>query len=133
MAVSTVRRDADAAKGAKHVDQNSDVARPTAGTCRGGGEQGHGHSHRGGQEVRIGSYEVELVVAGSEMTLHVNDTKDQKVDAAGFSATAIVLAKGNQQRTVELAHGGDNKLVGKIDFATDTRFRATVTLRNAEG
>ena len=96
-------------------------------------EQGHGHSHRGGQEVRIGSYEVELVVASAEMTLHVNDTKDQKVDAAGFSATAIVLAKGNQQRTVELAHGGDNKLVGKIDFATDTRFRATVTLRDAKG
>ena len=96
-------------------------------------EQGHGHSHRGGQEVRIGSYEVELVVAGSEMTLHVNDTKDQKVDAAGFSATAIVLAKGNQQRTVELTHGGDNKLVGKIDFATDARFRTTVTLRDAKG
>ena len=95
-------------------------------------EQGHGHSHRGGQEVRIGSYEIELVVAGAEMTLHVNDTKDQKVDAAGFSATAIVLAKGNQQRTVELTHGGDNKLVGKIDFATETRFRATVTLRNAK-
>jgi len=96
-------------------------------------EPGHGHSHRGGQEVRIGGiYEVELVVAGSEMTLHVNDTKDQKVDAAGFSATAVVLAKGNQQRTVELAHAGDNKLVGKLDFATETRFRATVTLRNAK-
>jgi hypothetical protein len=96
-------------------------------------EQGHGHSHRGGQEVRIGIYEVELVVAAAEMTLHVNDTKDQAVDAASFSATAIVLAKGNQQRTVELTHGGDNKLVGKLDFATDTRFRATVTLRNAKG
>jgi hypothetical protein len=97
-------------------------------------ELGHGHSHRGGQEVRIGGiYEVELVVAGSEMTLHVNDTKDQKVDAAGFSATAVVLAKGNQQKTVELAPAGDNKLVGKIDFATETRFRATVTLRNAKG
>ena len=93
-------------------------------------EPGHGHSHRGGQEVRIGGiYEVELVVAGSEMILHVNDTKDQKVNAAGFSATAVVLAKGNQQRTVELAHAGENRLVGKIDFATETRFRATVTGR----
>ena len=96
-------------------------------------QQGHGHSHRGGQEVRIGSFEVELVVAGSGMTLYVNDTKDQKVDAAGFSATAIVLAKGNQQRTVELTYGGDNKLGGKVDFETDTRFRVTVTLRNAKG
>ena len=95
--------------------------------------QGHGHSHRGGQEVRIGAYEVELTVAGAEMTLHVNDTNDQKVNAEGFSATAVVLAKGNQQKTVELAHAGDNKLVGTIDFATDARFRATVTLRTPKG
>ena len=95
--------------------------------------QGHGHSHRGGQEVRIGTYEVELTVAGAEMTLHVNDTNDQKVDAEGFSATAVVLAKGNQQKTVELAHAGENKLVGTIDFATDARFRATVTLRTPKG
>ncbi|MCV0387573.1 MAG: hypothetical protein K5821_14350 [Nitrobacter sp.] len=61
------------------------------------GAQGHGHSHRGGQEVRIGNYEVELTVAGSEMTLHVNDTNDQKVNGESFSATAVVLAKGNQQ------------------------------------
>src|SRR5215204_3667546 len=97
------------------------------------GAQGHGHSHRGGQEVRIGTYEVELTVASSEMTLHINDTNDQKVNAEGFTATAIVLAKGNQQKTVELAHTGDNKLVGKIDFATDKRFRATVTLRAPKG
>jgi len=97
------------------------------------GAQEHGHSHRGGQEVRIGTYEVELTVASSEMTLHINDTNDQKVNAEGFTATAIVLAKDNQQKAVELAHTGDNKLVGKIDFATDKRFRATVTLRAPKG
>lgn len=57
--------------------------------------EGHGHSHRGGQEVKIGIYEVELVVTATEMTLHVNDAKDQQVNAEGFTATAIVLAKGN--------------------------------------
>jgi nitrogen fixation protein FixH len=99
----------------------------------GGAEEAHGHSHRGGQEVRIGIYEVELTVAGSEMTLHVNDTKDQQVNTEGFTATAVVLAKGNQQKIVELAHAGDNRLVGKLDFATDARFRATVTLRSPKG
>jgi hypothetical protein len=98
-----------------------------------GAEEGHGHSHRGGQEVRIGIYEVELTVAGSEMTLHVNDTKDQKVNTEGFTATAVVLAKANQQKTVELAHAGDNRLIRKIDFATEARFRATVTLRTPKG
>lgn len=95
--------------------------------------QEHGHSHHGGQEVRIGKYEVELTVTGSELTLHVNDTNDQHVDTKGFSATAVVLAKGNEQKSVELSHAGENKLVGKLDFATDARFRATVTLRAPEG
>jgi nitrogen fixation protein FixH len=92
------------------------------------GAQGHAHSHHGGQEVKIGTYEAELVVAGSEITLYVNDAKDQKVDAAGFTATAVVLAKGNQQKTVDLAPAGENKLVGKFDFPVEGKFRATVTL-----
>jgi hypothetical protein len=62
------------------------------------GAQGHGHSHRGGQEVRIGIYEVELTVAGSEMTLHVNDTNDQKVNAEGFTATAVISPKAISKR-----------------------------------
>ena len=95
--------------------------------------QGHGHSHHGGQEVKIGSYEAELVVKGSELTLYLHDAKDQKIDAAKFTATAVVLAKGNQQKTVELAPAGDNKLIGKIDFPIEGKFRATVTLKTTTG
>jgi hypothetical protein len=32
-----------------------------------------------------------------------------------------------------LAHAGDNRLIRKIDFATEARFRATVTLRTPKG
>lgn len=95
--------------------------------------QGHGHSHHGGQEVKIGTYEVELVVKGSDVSLYINDAKDQKVDASGFSATAVVLAKGNQQKSVTLMPAGDNKLAGKIDFAIEGKFRASVTLKTAAG
>ena len=95
--------------------------------------QDHGHSHQGGQEVKIGNYQAELVVKGAEMTLFVNDAKDGKIDASGLKATAVVLAKGNQQKTVELAPGGDNRLVGKVDFPVEGKFRATVTLKNAGG
>jgi hypothetical protein len=95
--------------------------------------QDHAHSHHGGQELKIGAYQAELVVKGAEMTLFVNDAKDQKIDASGFKATAVVLAKGNQQKTVELSPGGDNKLVGKVDFPVEGKFRATVTLKNAGG
>lgn len=95
--------------------------------------QGHGHSHHGGQEVKIGAYEAELVVKGADVTLYLNDNKDQEVDSSKFSATAIVLAKGNQQKTVELVPGGENKLVAKIDFPVEGKFRATVTLKTASG
>ena len=95
--------------------------------------QDHGHSHQGGHEIKIGNYQVELVVKGSDVTLFVNDNKDQKIDASGFTATAVVLAKGNQQKTIQLAPAGDNKLAGKVDFAVDGKFRATVTLKNASG
>ncbi len=95
--------------------------------------QDHGHSHQGGQEVKIGSYQAELVVKGSDATLFINDANDKKIDASGFTATAVVLAKGNQQKTVQLVPAGDNKLAGKIDFAVEGKFRATVTLKNAGG
>jgi nitrogen fixation protein FixH len=95
--------------------------------------QDHGHSHQGGQEVKIGNYQAELLVKGSDVTLFVNDAKDQKIDASGFTATAVVLAKGNQQKTVQLVPAGDNRLAGKIDFAVEGKFRATVTLKNASG
>jgi hypothetical protein len=95
--------------------------------------QEHGHSHQGGQEVKIGSYQAELVVKGSDATLFINDVNDQKIDASGFTATAVVLAKGNQQKIVQLVPAGDNKLAGRIDFAVEGKFRATVTLKNASG
>lgn len=64
------------------------------------------------------------------MMLYVLDDNDQKVDATKFSATAVVLAKGNQQRTVELKPANDNMLSGRADFSVDSKFRATVTLKS---
>jgi hypothetical protein len=87
----------------------------------------------GGQEVKIGAYEAELVVKGADVTLYIHDSNDQKVDASGFTATAIVLAKGNQQKSVTLTPVGQNKLAGKIDFSVEGKFRATVTLKTASG
>ncbi len=91
------------------------------------------HSHaaeHGGQIQFIGKVEAELVVKGAEVTLYLNDEDDRKLDAAKFTATVVVLAKGNEQKTLALAAAGDNKLVGKTDFAVDGKFRATVTLKS---
>lgn len=86
------------------------------------------HAHQGGQAQKIGAYEAELVVKGSDVTLFVLDDKDRKVDASTMSATAVVLAKGNEQKTVALAPAGENRLVGKADFPVEGKFRATVSL-----
>lgn len=96
--------------------------------------QAHSHAApNGGQIQKIGAYEAELVVKGSDVMLYVVDDKEQKVDASKLSATAVVLAKGNEQKTVELKPTGDNKLAGKADFPVEGKFRATVTLKTATG
>lgn len=96
--------------------------------------QGHSHaSPNGGQIQKIGSYEGELVLKGSDVTLYVVDGDEKKVDAAPLSATATVLAKGNVQKTVELKPAGDNRLTGKVDFPIEGKFRATVALRTPSG
>lgn len=101
----------------------------TGGRAQGGS---HGHTHSG-NEVKIGRHEVELVVRGSEATLLVRDERDQPVDAASFSATAIALARGNERRTLEFRPAGGNRLVAPVDFPFDGKFRATVTLRGPGG
>lgn len=92
---------------------------------------GHAHATHGGQVQKIGKFEAELVVKGTELSLYLNDEKDKPADAAKFAATAVVLAKGNQQKSVELKPAGGNKLLGKGDFEVDDKVRATVTLSAA--
>ncbi|NNM72421.1 hypothetical protein [Enterovirga aerilata] len=93
---------------------------------------GHGHSHaapNGGQIQQIGPVEGELLVKGSDVTLFLVDEQERKIDASSYAATATVLARGNQQKTVELKPAGDNKLAAKIDFPVDGKFRASLTLK----
>ena len=93
--------------------------------------QAHAHAApNGGQVQKIGSFEAELVVKGSDAMLYVLDDKEQKVDASKYSATAVVLAKGNEQKTLELKPAGTNMLAAKVDFPVEGKFRATVTLKS---
>lgn len=97
-----------------------------------GASGGHGHAHTG-QEQKIGRYEVELVVRGTEATLLVRDEREQPVDAASLGATAVALARGNERRTFDFRPAGDNRLAARIDFPFEGKFRATVTLRGPGG
>jgi nitrogen fixation protein FixH len=96
--------------------------------------QGHSHAApNGGQIQKMGAYEGELVVKGSEVILYVVDSAEKKVDSAPLTATATVLAKGNEQKAVEMRPAGENKLSGKVDFPVEGKFRATVSLKTASG
>jgi len=93
----------------------------------------HAHAANGGQVQKIGSYEVEFVVRGGQIILYVLDEQDRPVDAAQFRANAVVLARGNEQRSVDLAPAGENRLAARLEFPVDGRVRATVALRAAAG
>lgn len=98
-------------------------------TVAGAQTHGHGHSHKGGQEQKIGVYEAELVVKGKEISLYLNDKNDKPVDSKGFKASAEILAKDGKKQ-VELTPAGGNRMAASYDFAVDGKFRATVTLAN---
>jgi hypothetical protein len=105
---------------------------PLLGWTAGTSAQGSGHAHSG-NEVKIGLHEVVLVVRGSEATLAIVDDKEQPVDASRFSAAAVVLARGNERRTLEFRPAGANRLIAPVEFPVDGKFRATVTLRGPGG
>ena len=96
--------------------------------------QAHSHAApNGGEIVQIGKLEAEMVVRPREISVFLTDEKEAKVDAKDFSATAVVLAKGNERKTVKLEPAGGNRLTGQYDFAVDGKFRATLTLSNKAG
>lgn len=101
-------------------------------TGEGRAQAPHGHAHSGA-EIKIGPYEVELQVRGSEATLIILDANERPVAAAGFSATAVALARGNERRTIEFSPSAENRLTARVDFPFDGKFRATVTLRGPNG
>ncbi len=92
------------------------------------------HAHtapNGGQIQQIGAVEGELLVKGREVTLFLVDANEKKVDSTPYTATASVLAAGNQQKAVELKPAGDNRLAAPIDFPVDGKFRAALTLKKS--
>lgn len=80
----------------------------------------------GGQVKKIGAYEGELVVKGSDVHLYV--IKDHKPMNPTASMSANVrLFVNNAESTVELKPEG-NKLVGKASAPTTGNVRAMTTL-----
>lgn len=107
------------------------AATPAAAWAQGG--HGHAHAAHGGQVQKIGQYEVEFLTRDGQIMVYVLDEQDRPVDASQFRATAVVLARGNEQRSVDLSPSGENRLAARLEFPVESRVRATVTLRAAAG
>ena len=52
----------------------------------------------GGRIADAGVYHVELVVKNTTLDLHITDAADKLVPAAGFKATAVLIAGGKSHR-----------------------------------
>lgn len=107
------------------------AAMPAAAQTQGG--HSHAQAAHGGHVQKIGQYEVEFLARDGQIMIYVLDEQDRPVDASQFRATAVVLARGNEQRSVELSPSGGNRLAARLEFPVEARVRATVTLRAATG
>ncbi|KAA9325112.1 hypothetical protein F0P96_20660 [Hymenobacter busanensis] len=91
---------------------------------------GETHAHKaphGGIVRTAGKYHVELVLAGSQMTVYLLDGKEQTLANKGLTGTAMVL-QGGKTTSVALAAFGDNQLQGALP-AGATPTTAIITLR----
>jgi hypothetical protein len=70
----------------------------------------------GGQVRMAGPYHLELVVAGAEVTLYVNDHADNPIATADGSAKVIIRWSKRNRYVVVLAPAGENVLRGTGEF-----------------
>ena len=80
----------------------------------------------GGTVKDAGPYHMELVVKGADLSVFLTDAKDQPVNVAGATGTAIVLADRKQQSVA--LHPGGNGLHGHGDFAGAKDLQVVVSM-----
>src|SRR2546429_6471250 len=66
---------------------------------------------KGGRQVEVGDYHVEMVAKDTQLAVYLRDNKNKPIDAAGFRATGIFVVDGKPQR-IELKTESANKLSG---------------------
>jgi hypothetical protein len=79
-----------------------------------------------------GSQHLELVAAGSELTLYVSDKDEKPVETAGGAAEAQVLVSGKNY-SVALKPAGGNTMKGTGDFVAKKGMRVILKTKNIGG
>ena len=85
-----------------------------------------GSDKRGGHEVEVGKYHVELVVKGRDLSVYVRDQADKPIDPKTVKASANVLS-GKDKATVQLEPAGAEMLACKAPFDVHKDAKVIVT------
>ncbi len=86
----------------------------------------------GGPMQDVAGVHVELVTAGTTVTLNVFDEANKPVSTKGFSGSALVVTGANRE-TVALAPSGENSLKGDAKAAIGSGAAITVIVKTAAG
>ena len=86
----------------------------------------------GGQMEDVAGVHVELLTAGSTVTLNVFDEGSKPVSTTGFSASALVTA-GSNRETLTLTPQGQNSLRGEAKSVALKGATISITLKAATG
>jgi hypothetical protein len=65
----------------------------------------------GGQQTHAGDFHVEVVPAGTTLTVYLTDHDEKPTSTKGSRGTAVLVVNGKPQR-ITLAPQGENQLVG---------------------
>lgn len=85
----------------------------------------------GGPMEDVAGVHVELVIAGSTVSLNILDEAGNPIDAKGYSGSAMVVA-GGDRKTLALAPSG-SALAGQAQGAIPSGATITVVVKTAAG
>lgn len=86
----------------------------------------------GGPMQDVAGVHVELVTAGTTVTLNVFDEANKPVSTKGFSGSALVVTGANRE-TVVLAPSGENALKGDAKAMIGSGAAITIIVKTAAG
>ena len=86
----------------------------------------------GGARMDAGPYRIELVPAGTVVTVHITLDDDSAVDTAAMTGTAILLIDGKPAR-VALVPAAPGTLAADIGKAVPTEVKGAVQILGANG
>lgn len=86
----------------------------------------------GGARVDAGPYRVELVAAGTTITVHITMEDDSAVDTAAMTGTAILLIDGKPVR-LPLASAAPGTLSADTGAPVPSEIKGAVQITDADG